>query len=52
MLEHLGHEAEAARLMRALEDVLRGGLRTRDIGGDARTTEIGDAVVARLAAGE
>ncbi len=44
MLEHLGEAEAAARLMRALEDVCRRGIRTRDIGGTATTTEVGDAV--------
>ena len=48
MLEHLGEDAAAQRLMRALEDVCRTGPRTRDVGGDATTAQVGDAVVARL----
>jgi tartrate dehydrogenase/decarboxylase/D-malate dehydrogenase len=49
MLEHLG-EADAARaLLAALEDVCRSGPRTRDVGGDAGTAEVGDAVVAAVA---
>ena len=35
MLEHLGEDEAARRLMRALEDVCREGPRTRDIGGEA-----------------
>jgi tartrate dehydrogenase/decarboxylase / D-malate dehydrogenase len=50
MLEHLGEGEAAARVMRALEDVCREGPRTRDIGGDASTEQVGDAIVARLAA--
>jgi tartrate dehydrogenase/decarboxylase/D-malate dehydrogenase len=34
--------------MRAIEDVCREGPRTRDLGGAATTTELGDAVAARL----
>jgi tartrate dehydrogenase/decarboxylase / D-malate dehydrogenase len=48
MLEHLGEGEAAAVLMRALEDVCRSGPRTRDVGGDASTAEVGDAVAARL----
>jgi tartrate dehydrogenase/decarboxylase / D-malate dehydrogenase len=48
MLEHLGEADAAARLMRALEDVCREGPRTRDIGGDASTSQVGDAVASRL----
>jgi tartrate dehydrogenase/decarboxylase/D-malate dehydrogenase len=48
MLEHLGEAGAARSLMAALEDVCRHGPRTRDLGGDAGTAEVGDAVVARL----
>jgi tartrate dehydrogenase/decarboxylase/D-malate dehydrogenase len=48
MLEHLGEPEAAARLMRAIEDVCREGPRTRDLGGDATTTEVGDAIATRL----
>jgi hypothetical protein len=34
--------------MRALEAVCREGPHTRDVGGGARTTEVGDAVVTAL----
>ena len=50
MLEHLG-EADAARaVMRAIEDVCRDGIRTRDLGGSASTSEVGDAVAERVGA--
>ena len=49
MLEHIGEAAAAGKLMGALEDVCRTGPRTRDLGGDATTAEVGDALVARLA---
>ena len=47
MLEHLG-EGEAAMLLdRAVSQVLaEGKVRTRDLGGRASTTEMGDAIVA------
>jgi tartrate dehydrogenase/decarboxylase/D-malate dehydrogenase len=48
MLEHLGESDASQQLMRALEDVCRDGPRTPDIGGDASTSEVGDAVAARL----
>jgi tartrate dehydrogenase/decarboxylase / D-malate dehydrogenase len=48
MLDHLGEADAAARVMRAIEDVCREGPRTRDLGGTATTTEVGDAVAARL----
>jgi tartrate dehydrogenase/decarboxylase/D-malate dehydrogenase len=44
MLDSLG-EADASRaLMRALEDVCRSGLLTRDLGGTATTSDVGKAV--------
>jgi tartrate dehydrogenase/decarboxylase/D-malate dehydrogenase len=49
MLEHLGEPEAARRLMTALEDVCRDGPRTRDVGGDASTAEVGEAVAARAA---
>jgi tartrate dehydrogenase/decarboxylase/D-malate dehydrogenase len=48
MLDHLGETEGAARLLRAVEDVCRAGPRTRDIGGSASTSEVGDAVAARV----
>jgi tartrate dehydrogenase/decarboxylase / D-malate dehydrogenase len=51
MLEHLGEGEGAKTLLAALEDVCRGGPRTRDIGGEATTVEVGDAVAARAASG-
>jgi len=48
MLEHLGEQSAADALMQALEDVCREGPRTRDLGGDAGTSEVGQAIVARL----
>jgi tartrate dehydrogenase/decarboxylase/D-malate dehydrogenase len=49
MLEHLGETEAAGRLMRALEEVCRRGVRTRDLGGSASTSDVGDAVAGRLA---
>jgi tartrate dehydrogenase/decarboxylase/D-malate dehydrogenase len=48
MLEHLGEAEASKRVMAALEAVCAAGLLTRDLGGTARTTEVGDAVAARL----
>jgi tartrate dehydrogenase/decarboxylase/D-malate dehydrogenase len=48
MLRHLGEDEAAARVMSALEDVCRDGLRTRDLGGTASTTEVGDAVARKV----
>ena len=48
MLDTLGESEASQRLMRALEDVCRDGPRTGDVGGNARTSEVGDAVAARV----
>ncbi len=45
MLEHLGEPVAALTVMEALQSVCREGPRTRDVGGDASTREVGDAVV-------
>ncbi len=49
MLDHLGATNEAATIVQAIEDVCRSGPRTRDIGGDASTTEVGAAIAERTA---
>jgi tartrate dehydrogenase/decarboxylase / D-malate dehydrogenase len=48
MLDHLGETEGAARLLRALEAVCKEGPRTRDVRGSASTSEVGDAVAARV----
>jgi tartrate dehydrogenase/decarboxylase / D-malate dehydrogenase len=48
MLEHIGEPAAGRALMSALEDVCRTGPRTRDVGGDAGTREVGEAVAVRV----
>jgi tartrate dehydrogenase/decarboxylase/D-malate dehydrogenase len=48
MLDHLGEPEAAGRLMAALEHVCRHGPRTRDVGGNATTVEVGDAVAAGI----
>jgi tartrate dehydrogenase/decarboxylase/D-malate dehydrogenase len=48
MLEHLGHADAAAEVMRAIEAVLTGGPRTREIGGTAGTEEVGKAIAAAI----
>jgi isocitrate/isopropylmalate dehydrogenase len=48
MLEQLGEPDAARRVLRALEDVCGAGPRTRDVGGTATTSEVGDAVAARV----
>jgi tartrate dehydrogenase/decarboxylase/D-malate dehydrogenase len=48
MLDHLGEADASARLMAAVEGVCRDGGLTRDLGGSASTSQVGDAVAARL----
>lgn len=48
MVEHLGQNAAAAAILRAIETVLAEGPRTRDMGGSAGTTEVGKAIAAAL----
>lgn len=51
MLEHLGESGAQARVMAALEAVCRDGPRSRDLGGEGSTSEVGDAVARRAADG-
>ena len=52
MLEHLGMNAEAGRVMAALNAaLLEPAERTRDVGGEASTTQFTDAVVRRIESG-
>jgi len=48
MLEHLGEESSAARVMAATEAVTASGVVTRDLGGTATTAEVTRAVCERL----
>ena len=51
LLEHLGEQAAAARLMQAVEQVTaQPALHTRDLGGSATTAQVTEAVCAALAA--
>jgi tartrate dehydrogenase/decarboxylase / D-malate dehydrogenase len=49
MLDHLGEAGASARVMRAIEACCHDSVLTRDLGGTASTSEVGDAVVARVA---
>jgi tartrate dehydrogenase/decarboxylase/D-malate dehydrogenase len=49
MLEHLGHAEAAAAVMHAIEQVLADGPRTADLGGRARTAEVGAAIAQAVA---
>jgi tartrate dehydrogenase/decarboxylase/D-malate dehydrogenase len=48
MLEHLGHDAAAAAVVKAIEKVLTDGPRTRDMGGTASTSDVGRAIAEAL----
>ncbi|AQL41238.1 isocitrate dehydrogenase [Halorientalis sp. IM1011] len=48
MLDHLGYGDEATRVRNAVTAVLEGGPRTPDLGGDATTDDVTDAVVDAL----
>lgn len=51
MLEHLGESAAAQAIVGAIETVLREGPRTRDLGGQAATADVGRAIASIVAAG-
>ena len=49
MLQHLGEDAAAEAIERAIETVLsEGGPRTPDLGGQAKTSDLGEAIAAAL----
>ena len=49
MIEHLGHPEAAAAIVTAIEKLLsEGGPRTRDIGGQASTADLGRAIAATI----
>jgi tartrate dehydrogenase/decarboxylase/D-malate dehydrogenase len=48
MVGELGEQDAADRLMGAVEAVCRDGILTADVGGSATTSEVGDAVAARV----
>jgi tartrate dehydrogenase/decarboxylase/D-malate dehydrogenase len=51
MLDFLGRRDAHDAIVRAIETTLVEGPRTRDLGGSASTTEMGDAIAQRVAAG-
>jgi tartrate dehydrogenase/decarboxylase/D-malate dehydrogenase len=51
MLEHLGENAAAARLMNAIEEVTRARVFTPDLGGKARTADVTRAVCEAIGKG-
>ncbi len=50
MLDFLGRRDAHDAIVRAIEQVLAGGPRTPDLGGTASTTQMGEAIAARIAA--
>ncbi|USZ68287.1 isocitrate/isopropylmalate family dehydrogenase [Halorussus salilacus] len=48
LLEYLGHDDEGRRVRSAVEATLESGPRTPDLGGDATTRDVTDAVLERL----
>jgi tartrate dehydrogenase/decarboxylase/D-malate dehydrogenase len=48
MLEHLGETGGAKRLMKAVEEVCAAGIMTPDVGGNATTSEVTEAVIAAI----
>jgi isocitrate/isopropylmalate dehydrogenase len=48
MLRHLKLEEAAAQVEQAVEAAVAAGVKTRDLGGSATTTEFADEVVERL----
>jgi tartrate dehydrogenase/decarboxylase/D-malate dehydrogenase len=51
MLEHLGETAAAQAIVAAIETVLERGPRTRDMGGQAGTVDVGRAIAEAVASG-
>ncbi|WAC73502.1 tartrate dehydrogenase [Roseateles sp. SL47] len=51
MLDFLGHRAAHDAILQAIEDVLRNGPHTPDLGGTATTREVGQAIEALVLAG-
>lgn len=45
MLDHLGHTASGERILSALEEALSSGVKTRDLGGEASTEDMTNAVI-------
>ena len=48
MLEHLGEMAASARLMKAIEEVCAAGIMTPDVGGNATTAEVTEAMIVAI----
>jgi tartrate dehydrogenase/decarboxylase/D-malate dehydrogenase len=48
MLDHFGERELGQLLLNVVEDVTNDGIKTRDIGGSASTTEVAEAICSRL----
>ena len=48
MLDHLGLQDEAQRVIRAIEETTRTGRVTPDLGGTLNTMQVGDAIISRV----
>jgi isocitrate/isopropylmalate dehydrogenase len=48
MVRWLGEEKTADALMQAIENVTEAGIKTKDLGGNANTKEVTDAVCAEI----
>lgn len=48
MLDHFGEHEIADKLLEIVEDVTEAGIKTPDIGGNSSTTEVTEAIIARL----
>lgn len=50
MLDHFGEEELGSKLLDVIEDVLKSGFLTPDIGGTSTTEEVTDEIIKRLKA--
>lgn len=48
MLDHFGETELGDKLLEAIEEVLKDGVKTADIGGNSSTTEVTDAIITKL----
>ncbi len=48
LLDHLGERAASEAVIRAMEESISSGVKTRDLGGTASTREVGDAIAASI----
>jgi tartrate dehydrogenase/decarboxylase/D-malate dehydrogenase len=51
MLRHLGEESAADRVETAVSHTLASGIKTRDLGGSATTTDMGEAIISAIEKG-